>query len=150
MQETIEEPHPLADLLRELRDEAAVFFREEIALAKTELTEKAGTLTRNAVYLGIGASIAFAGLIVLLIGLSYALIHLYAAMGLEPEVAGWLGPTSLGFVVALIGWALIGKARRAMGREQMTPEQTIQSLRETRDWAQHKLQRTSHETTPAV
>lgn len=150
MQETVEDTHPLADLLRELREEAAIFCREEIALAKSELSEKANRLTRNAIFCGIGAGFAFAGLIVLLMGLSYLLTYLYVEWGMEVAVAGWLGPTSLGFIVALIGWALINKARHAIAREQIAPKQTIQSLRETKDWAQNKLHRTHTHETPAI
>lgn len=140
-------PHPLTDLLRELRDEATELLRQEVDLAKTEMSEKTDQLTRNAVKIGIGAGVAGAGLFILLIGISYLVSHLYLALGVDPAFAAWLGPVTVGALTAIVGWVLLSNARKQLKREKLAPERTIRSLRETRDWAQHKFQRTHN---PAV
>lgn len=132
-------PHPLADLLRELREEGVTLFRQEIALAKTEMSEKTDRLTHNAVQCGIGAGVAVAGLFVLLIGLSYLMSHIYLGLGVATAYAAWLGPVTVGLLTAIVGWVLIAKARNALKREHLAPDRTLNSLRETKEWAQHKL-----------
>ena len=56
----------IADLLRELRDESSTLLRQEVALAKTELSEKANVYTKNAGYvIGGGVAAALGGLLLL-------------------------------------------------------------------------------------
>ncbi|MBA4148543.1 MAG: phage holin family protein [Verrucomicrobia bacterium] len=131
--------HSIADLLRELREETVTLARQEVALAKTEMKEKAGKLGRNVAYLAVGGLIAYAGLIFLLFagmrGLTFGLV----AGGMNPETALWLSPLIIGLVVLLIGVALAMKAKNAMARESLVPEKTIQSLKEETSWTRAKL-----------
>ena len=43
-------------LLRELRDELGTLFRQEVALAKTEVSEKADLAKRNSIYIAVGGT----------------------------------------------------------------------------------------------
>ena len=45
----------IVDLIKELRDESTTLVRQEIALAKAELSEKASKAAVNAAFLGMGA-----------------------------------------------------------------------------------------------
>lgn len=141
-------PHSLAELLRDLREEGTTLLRQEVDLAKSEMSEKADQLTSNGVKIGIGAGVAGAGLLILLIGISYLMSHMYLALGLSAEVSAWLGPVTVGLLTALIGWGLIAKARSGLKSAEFAPKQTLGSLRDTKAWAQRKLHAPNHE--PAV
>ena len=135
--------HPtLPSLLRDLRDETTTLLRQEVALAKAELKENATRLGSHAVQIAIGGFIGYAGLIVLLIGLGLLISSLLVRAGVDRDLAQWLAPAIVGAVVALIGWAMIARAKRAMSSDELAPRQTIATLRENKDWAQSKLQHT--------
>ena len=131
----------LADLMRELRDETTTLLKQEIALAKTELSENAAKAGRNVATLGIGAMVAYAGFILLLVALSLlAQVGLERA-GLNQEIARWLGPAAVGLIVAVIGYMLIAKAKTTLSKESLAPKKTIQTLKEDKQWTQEKLSR---------
>lgn len=127
-----------AQLLKELRDESTMLIRQEVALAKTEMSEKAATYGRNAGYLGAGGALAHAGLIVLLFGLAALLYWGFVAAGLGHMISGWLAPLIVGGVVALIGYAMAQKAINTFKHESPVPEKTINSLKENQQWLSHK------------
>lgn len=128
----------IGELLKDLRDESSTLIRQEMALAKTEMSEKAAKYGRNAGYLGAGAALATAALIVLLFGLSALLYHGLVELGLENYVAGWLALLIVGAVSAAIGYALIQKAINAFKHEPVVPEKTVASVKENTQWLQRK------------
>ena len=129
----------IGSLLQELRDDTTTLLRQEVALAKAEMTQKAKGLTTHVVQIAIGGFIAYAGLIVLLFGFADLLAVGLNRMGASPDLAAWLGPALVGLIVALIGYFMFSHARKAMAAETMVPERTIDSLRQNKEWAQTKI-----------
>jgi uncharacterized membrane protein YGL010W len=134
--------HSLVSLLRDLRDETTTLVRQEIALAKAETTEKAAKLSRNAVFIGAGAALAYAGLILLLLGFRDWLANCLSAAGTNPIVAICLSSFIIGVIIGLIGWGLIAKGKKALANEGLTPKKTLESLREDQQFIKQKLART--------
>lgn len=136
-----ESPHPnsIPSLLRELRDETTTLLRQEVALAKSEMKENVSRLGSHATHVAVGGFVAYAGIIVLLIGIGHLLGAVLIRAGLDQQVAQWLAPTLVGLVVALVGWAMLSRARHALAHDDLAPRQTINSLRENKEWAQSKL-----------
>jgi len=116
----------------DLTSELKTLLRQEVALAKTEMSEKASKFGRNAVSLAIGGFVAYAGLIVLLIGLGVLLAWAFVAADMSPFLAGFLGLAIIGLLVALIGGAFIAKALKTMKKESLAPQRTIHTLHELR------------------
>lgn len=116
------------DLIKELRDEAALLFRQEVALAKTEMSEKAAVLGRNAAFAGVGGFIAYAGAWFLLMGLAFLLAAGLQALGLTAMTSIWISMLVVGVVVGVTGYVLISKAVKAFKRETVVPEKTVESL----------------------
>jgi hypothetical protein len=136
-------PNSITGLLRELRDESTTLLRQEVALAKTEMKENISRTSSHAVRLAIGGFVAYAGIIVLLIGIGHLLGALLTRAGLDPQVAEWLAPSIIGLIVALIGWMMLSSAKRAIAHDDLTPRQTVDSMRENKQWTQNKLNPTS-------
>jgi uncharacterized membrane protein YgdD (TMEM256/DUF423 family) len=126
-------------LLRDLRDESTTLLRQEVALAKTEMKENVARMGTHAASLAVGGLVAYAGVIVLLIGIGHLLGSLLIRAGLDPDIAQWLAPSIVGLIVAIIGWVMVTKAKHAMAHDDLTPQQTIESLRDNKEWAQNKL-----------
>jgi hypothetical protein len=144
-----ENPHSLGNLLRELRTETMTLLRQEVALAKTELGEKASRAGRNAMQVAVGGLVAYAGLIVLLFGLGSLLAVGLTRVGLNTATATWLAPALIGLTVIGIGWMMLGKAKKALSAHDLVPEETLRSLRENKQWAETKIKHT-HEPEPAL
>jgi len=127
----------LSDLIKELRDESVALVREEVALAKTEMSEKASTIGRNTGLLIAGGAIAHLGLIFLLLAASYGL---YVTIGLAglPVHALWIAPLIVGVVVGGIGLAMFSSAKHNLGNVSPVPERTKESLKEDKQWLQAK------------
>lgn len=132
-------PNSIPGLLRQLRDETTTLFRQEVALAKSEMKENASRAGHHALQIAIGGFVAYAGLIVLLIGLGQLLGAVLTRAGMDEQVAQWLAPAAVGCVVALIGWMMFARAKHAIAHDDLAPHQTVESLRENKQWAQDKL-----------
>jgi len=131
--------HTIADLLRELREESLTLAKQEVALAKAEMKEKAGKIGRNIAYLAVGGLVAYAGLIFLLFAAMRGISAALLAGGMDPGFVAWLSPAIVGLVVVLIGAILIMKAKSAISKESLVPKKTIQSFKEDKSWTQAKL-----------
>ncbi len=128
----------IGDLIKELRDEGALLLRQEVALAKTEVSEKVGRILRNVGYIAAGALIAFLGIIFILqaatVGVGFGL----SAAGLQEHTL-WLAPLITGLVVALIGAAFASKGLATLKHESLAPDKTLNSLNQDKQWIQNKV-----------
>lgn len=129
----------IPDLIKELRDETTLLMRQEVALAKTEMSEKAKAYGRDASYIGAGAFIAYAGFLFILGAITYALLAWFDAMDMSPFIAAWLAPGIVGVVVAGIGAAMIVSGKNKMKKESPAPRRTVESLQENKEWLKNKV-----------
>src|ERR1043165_6365198 len=106
------QPNSIIGLLQTLRDETTTLLRQEVALAKAEVSENITRAGKNAAAVAVGGFIAYAGLIVLLIGIGQLLGVGLNRAGLDPEISQWLAPAIVGIAVAIIGWGMVTKAKR--------------------------------------
>jgi xanthine/uracil permease len=137
--ESTSNPNSITGLLRELRDETTTLMRQEVALAKTEVKENVSRMGGHVAHIAVGGFVAYAGVIVLLIGIGHLLGAVLIKAGMDEQVAQWLAPSIVGLVIAIIGYMMLSKAKNAMAHDEIAPRQTVESLRENKEWAQRKL-----------
>jgi hypothetical protein len=135
----------LKNLLQDLRADAARLLRQEIQLARTEISGKASKFGRHATGIGAGALVAYAGGIVLLIGLGDGAAALLRYAGSGVNSAAWVGHAGVGLIVLIIGWIMYAQAKRSLRASSLVPEKTLQSIREDSAWMRNKFRR-SHES----
>src|SRR5436190_17352583 len=99
-----------SDLIKDFKEEAKTLLKQEVDLAKTEVSEKIAHLRKNAVILAIGGCLAYAGLIVLLGALGMFLAMAGEAMGLSGTLALGAGLGVIAFLVIAAGGTMVGKA----------------------------------------
>ena len=126
-------------LLKKLRDDTTTLVRDEISLAKTEISEKIASTSRNVGYLAAGALVAYAALMLILQGISFLLRDLFISVGMNQASASLLGFLIVGGVVGIIGALLIVKALNTLKKEPLTPTKTAETLREDKEWVQNKV-----------
>jgi Putative Actinobacterial Holin-X, holin superfamily III len=122
----------LFDLMGELRDETKVLIRQEIELVKTEMAEKASRFGRNAAWLAIGGFIAYAGLIVFLVGLGFLISFVFQELNMHAALANFIGIAIIGLGAAVVGYALLSKALKRISKESLAPEKTFHTIKEIR------------------
>jgi Na+-translocating ferredoxin:NAD+ oxidoreductase RnfE subunit len=106
--------------------------RQEVSLAKAEMTQKATVAGKNIGFLLIGAAVAYAGLLAILAAIIIALGH---AVGYA--VAALI----VGVVVAAVAVGLVMKGINALKGENLAPQQTIETVKEDIRWAKHQVAR---------
>ncbi len=134
----VDQQRSLGSLIKEIRDESLELFQQEVELARTEMMEKLAVVQRRSIAIGIGAGVAFAGAIVLLIGISQAVTVGMIAAGAAPAVAAWLGPVLTGLVVFVTGGAMAMSNKNKLEEETVVPEKTVQSMKENKQWLKEK------------
>lgn len=129
----------LTNLIKELRDETTTLMRQEVALAKTEMSEKMSRISRNATYLAIGGGIAYAGLLLLIMAAAAGLYVGLVAADVSHMTAGWLAPVIVGAIVAIIGYVFLQKGLSTLKHESLIPERTKESLQQDKEWVKEKV-----------
>jgi hypothetical protein len=135
---TLEE-EPVADLIKDLRDETVVMIRQQIELAKTETSEKVSKMANNSVSLAIGGLVLYAGFLFVLAGLTFlGYIGLIAA-GVSPVISLWLMPLITGAIACVVGGLMVSKSLKTFKNTSVVPEKMVNSLKEDRQWIKRKL-----------
>jgi hypothetical protein len=133
MEETIEMRHTtLFDVIRDLRDDVRNFIKDEIQLAKTELSQKVAIYGKNAVSLVIGAICAFTGLLLLSAGIGALLAWAYAHAGLSTTMSWFLGLLTVGLGILAVGAIFAMKAIKTFSQQSLKPERTVETLQSTK------------------
>jgi hypothetical protein len=120
----------IGELFAGLASETATLIRQEVALAKVELTQKAGKAGANLGSLAIGGALAYAALLCVLAGA----ISLLA--GLMPW---WAAALVVAAIVGVVGAMMISKALAALKQMNIAPQQTIETLKEDAQWAKQQI-----------
>jgi xanthine/uracil permease len=121
----------IGELFGDLSREVSTLVRQEVSLAKVELGQKSAQLGKDAGYVAAGGAVAYAGVLVLLAAVVAGLV----ALGLD----WWLSALLVGAVVCAIGYFLIRKGLDGLKREDLAPRQTIESLKESGQWAKQQV-----------
>ena len=116
----------LGDLLSELSRETATLVRKEVELATTEMTAKARQAAADAGIAAAGGALVHAGLLVLLAAIVIGLSQL----GVQP----WISALIVAFVTMGVGYMLVNRGLTNMRRVNVTPQQTIETLKENARW----------------
>jgi len=119
----------LGELFGELSRETSSLVRQEVALAKAELTQTASTVGVDVGYLAAGAGVAYAGLLALVA----ALILL-----LGEAIELWVSALIVGVVLAALGGYLVRQGIQRLKATSPVPDQTMQTLREDAEWLKNQ------------
>jgi hypothetical protein len=117
------------DILQNVLRDVGEIVRGEIRLARAEIREKAGKASKAGGFLG-GAALCG-----LLAGGSLAAACIAA---LSLVMAVWLAALVMCLILAGAGAALFSAARARLKQIEPVPERTVQTAKETLQWAKHR------------
>ena len=116
----------LGELFSDLSQQTAELIRQEMRLAKAELSEKAADVGRHAMLIGAGVAFALAAVVTLAGAVTLILIEL----GLAPWLAAVLAAAAMG----AIAFVLAQSGITALKSKSIAPVETMHSLKETTQW----------------
>ncbi|MEW5928723.1 MAG: phage holin family protein [Gemmatimonadota bacterium] len=131
-------PEPsLGELFKQLAQDSATLVKQEVALAKVEMRENLRTATKDAAMIAVGGGLLLVGLLVLT-------AFLVAALG-DLLDNYWLGALLVGLLFVVIGGVLAKKNLDNLKKDDLGPDQTIQTLKEDKRWLQSEIQQAKKE-----
>jgi uncharacterized membrane protein YqjE len=119
------EDRSLGELFAELSQKTTSLVRQEIELAKVEMSQKASRVGKNVGFLLIGAVVAYTGLLAVVAA---------GIILLGEVIAYWLSAAIIGVVIAAVGAVLVVKGANTLRQEEPTPRETVETLQEDKEW----------------
>lgn len=127
--ETSRSERSVGDLFADLSQKTSLLIRQEVQLAKTELSQKATQAGRAGAVLGAGGAVAHAALL----AFTATIVLLLVQLGLD----AWAAAGLTAILLAAIGYVLVRSGIRML-RQPMAPVTTIDSIKETAQWLKNE------------
>ena len=124
---------PLGALLRDLAEGSSSLIRQELRLARLELTETLGAMATGATLIVSGSVFALLGGLSLLIGL----ILLGADQWLRDRY--WLAALIVLAIAGALAVFFMWRGMALLSPKQLAPEQTVATLKEDTAWLKQRL-----------
>lgn len=129
-EQIVKDERSLGDLFSELAGETETLVRQEVALAQTELTQKAMKVGKNVGYLVVGGAVAYAALLAFLTAL---------IIGLGTLIGYGFSALIVGIVVAVAAVILIMSALNTLKNTDVTLRQTVETVKEDAKWLKDQV-----------
>ena len=127
----VESEAGLGELFKQLAQDSATLVRQEMALAKAEMTQNLKSAARDATMVAVGGGVALLGLLVLI-------LFLVLVIG-DALNEYWAGALVVGLLFLIIGGVLAMGALKRLKHDSLTPARTIDTLKEDKQWAQSEI-----------
>lgn len=115
----------LGELFSDLTRDMSTLVRQEVALAKTEMTEKASFIGKNAAMLAIGGALLYAAVLALVATCIIALAN---------ALPWWLAALIVAAIVAIIGGVVAWMGIENLKKAQIAPTKTVDTIKEDATW----------------
>lgn len=115
----------IGELISQLASQSATLVRDEVALAKREVTERAASVSADVGIIAVGLAAGFAGTLA---------VSASVIIGLSSYLGAWQAALAVGGVLVLAALVLVVVGYKRLKREDLTPTQTIESIEENREW----------------
>ncbi|MBA3275631.1 MAG: phage holin family protein [Chloroflexia bacterium] len=121
----------LGDLFADLAHETSTLVRQELRQAGTEMGQRASGVGKDVALLAAGAVVVHAAFLALVAAIIIGL----ADLGLP----WWLAALVVALLLGIAGYAVIGRARKAITQADILPRHTIDNLKEDQEWAKEQI-----------
>lgn len=121
----------LGELFGDLTRSLSTLIRQEIELARTEMTSRATRVSRDAGFIGVGTAMLYAALLGLLATAALVLIE----MGID----AWLAALIVTVVVAVLGGLLVASGREGLKKADLVPRRTLETVQDDAEWAKERF-----------
>ena len=113
----------VAELFGQLSQDMTMLVRQEVQLARAEMSEKLSRLTANMVSVIAGGFVAYVGALALVAALILALNDLAS---ISPWVSAWI----VGAVLAIAGYTMLRRGLGELKRVDLAPRRTVENIKD--------------------
>ena len=124
------EERSIGELFSELANETTTLVRQEVQLAKIELSQKAAQVGKEVGFIGLGGAVGYAGFLAVLAAL---------ILVIGQFIPVWLSALIIGLVVMGIGYFLSQQHLHALKHLDPTPQATVETLKQDKQWAKEQM-----------
>jgi Na+/melibiose symporter-like transporter len=121
----------ISQLISGIVGDAQVLVRQEIALARQEISAEIGNAKQAGIKLGIAGGVLAVGGLLLILALAQGI----AALLHWPV---WAGYGLVGLVLAIGGYILLSSAQRQIKEVHPIPEKTVETMKENVEWIKER------------
>jgi hypothetical protein len=113
----------VAELFGQLSQDMTMLVRQEVQLARAEMSEKLSRLTANLVSVIAGGFVAYVGALALVAALILALNDL-------ASISPWVSALIVGAVLAIAGYAMLRRGLGQLKRVDLAPRRTVENIKD--------------------
>ena len=128
---TITPDRTFGELFGDLSRQTGLLLRQEVELAKAEISEKVSRAGKDFGAMAIGGAVVYAGALAIVAAVALMLIGL----GVSP----WLALLLVGIGAAFAGYLVIKRGRSDLNRADLAPRRTAQTLKDNVEWAKEQV-----------
>jgi drug/metabolite transporter (DMT)-like permease len=121
-------------MLGELVEGGSTLVRDEVRLARIELAEAARAIGKGTGFVAVGGVLALLGSLALLTGL----VLLIGDQWL-PRDLYWVAALIFVILTGALAFYFVRKGQRHLTPQQLTPDQTVATLKEDKEWLKQQL-----------
>ena len=129
-QQLVREQPSLGDLFSDLAAQTGKLIRQEAALAKSELTDKASAAGKDIGMIAAGAFIGYAGLLAVAAGVIVLLANV---------IPLWVSALVVGIVHIVLGYFLVSSGISHIKNANWAPQESIESIKEDAQWLKNQV-----------
>jgi hypothetical protein len=113
----------VAELFGQLSQDMTMLVRQEVQLARAEMSEKLSRLTANLVSVIAGGFVFYVGALALVAALILALHDL-------ASISPWVSALIVGAVLAIAGYAMLRRGLGELKRVDLAPRRTVENIKD--------------------
>jgi len=127
----LKEDRSIGELFGQLSQDMTLLFRQEVQLARAEMSEKISQVTGNLVSVLAGGFVAYVGALALVAAL---IIGLHEAADISP----WVSALIVGVIFAGAGYVMLNRGLKELKRVDLAPRRTVETLKDDVQWAKEQ------------
>jgi len=138
MAELRQQERSIGELFGQLSQDMTLLVRQEVQLARTEMTEKLSRFTTNLISVGAGGFVAYLG------GLALMAALILAIRDLANISLAW-SALIVGAILAIVGYVMLQRGMKELKGVELAPRRTVenikddvQSIKEDVQWAKEQ------------
>jgi hypothetical protein len=127
----LREDRSIGELFGQLSQDMTLLFRQELQLARAEMSEKISQVTSNLVSVVAGGFVAYVGVLALVAAL---ILGLHEAA----EISPWISALIVGVIFAVAGYVMLNRGLKELKRVDLAPRRTVETLKDDVQWAKEQ------------
>jgi len=113
----------IGELFGQLTQDMTLLVRQEVQLARTEMTEKLSRLTTNLISVGAGGFVAYLG------GLALMAALILALRDLANISLAW-SALIVGGILAVVGYVMLQRGLKELKRVELAPRRSVENIKD--------------------